>query len=90
MEIEEDLNVADSKSKPSAVTKRDRYRKIRPSLFQLCEVLMLTSVMLIIVGLFSIPTVFYALPSQVRLYRHNQIVTSWVKQFSSYRACMPR
>ena len=32
--------------------------------FQFCEVLILTSVMLVIVGLFAIPTVFYALPSE--------------------------
>ena len=53
-------------TKPAAAdpkAKRSRLKCCQINCSQLCEVLMLTLFVLIIIGLFSIPTVLYALRS---------------------------
>ena len=56
------LNYGGSKSPTDK--QKGNYAKTKMRCFQFCEVLVLTPVMLAIVGLFTIPTVFYALPSE--------------------------
>ena len=71
--------------------------KTKMRCFQFCEVLVLTPVMLVIVGLFTIPTVFHALPSEIvrivawlcllfagwLLFTAHTLVRVWATKYSS-------
>ena len=42
-------------------------KTVKISMFQICEVLLLTPVMVIIIGLFLIPTVLYGLTTELQV-----------------------
>ena len=51
--------------------KGDKPKSEKISMFQICEVLLLTPVMVIIIGLFLFPTILYASPpAEVRIIKY--------------------
>lgn len=61
VDVHQSVVVTDSRLDCAQQKNTTKSKKRRLECFQFCEVMLLTPVMLVMVGLFSIPTVLYAL-----------------------------